>query len=97
MKQEKLELIRAMIDPNAAILPRPGNPNGDCVILMDGKVIYHESQRFGPTGRTDAVGVALLLRHESQRFDTTGGLDPIGEALLLLHADQRFITHPASC
>jgi hypothetical protein len=39
----KQELIRREIDPNATILSRPGNPNGDCVILRNGKVTYHVS------------------------------------------------------
>ena len=75
MKQEKLELIRAMIDPDAAILPRPGNPNGDCVILMDGKVIYYESVSGYHIFRTNLpMNVVSFEKHHNTEGKLSGRL-----------------------
>lgn len=43
MIKSEFWILWNVFDPKAFILERPKNPNGDCVILMNGKVIYYKS------------------------------------------------------
>lgn len=75
MIEKQLERIRQEIDPNAFGLKRPNNPNGDCVVLFKGKVIYHESVSGYHIFRTNLpMDVAYFEKHHNTEGKLSGAL-----------------------